>query len=269
MKFSNLHQHSTFSDGKSTPEEIVLFAIENQMESIGFSDHRMTPFEVTMGYNCVTKETYAKYTAEIERLKQKYSDKITLFKGIEADAFCLIDGEVYDYVIGSVHYLEANGKTYPIDHTARQQMEYVNEACNGDFIKFAQDYYNQVVDCIKKFKPDIIGHFDVITKFSLIDENNPTYQEIAKKALRECAKITNLIEVNTGAISRGYKTLPYPADFLLKEALNLKMDVILSSDSHNKNTVICNFNESIELLKKIGFTHIAKLTKNGFIKENI
>ena len=42
MRYSNLHTHSTYSDGKYSLEENVLSAIEKQMRSIGFSDHSFT-----------------------------------------------------------------------------------------------------------------------------------------------------------------------------------------------------------------------------------
>ena len=39
MAFFNYHTHTTFCDGKSTPEEIVLEAIRLGMDTIGFSGH--------------------------------------------------------------------------------------------------------------------------------------------------------------------------------------------------------------------------------------
>ena len=45
MRYVNLHNHSTFSDGRHTPEEIVLAAIEKNMLGIGFSDHSYTDFD--------------------------------------------------------------------------------------------------------------------------------------------------------------------------------------------------------------------------------
>ena len=269
MKFSNLHQHSTFSDGKHTPEEIVLKAIENGMESIGFSDHFMTPYEMKVGYNGITKNKCDDYLKEIDRLKKIYANKINVFKGIEADLYSVLNTKLYDYVIGSVHYLEHDSKTYPIDHTAKQQLDYVNEACGGNKLLFARNYFNAVSECIEKFKPDIIGHFDLITKFSLINEDDCEYKKIANETLRNCLKITNVLEINTGAISRGYRKTPYPATFLLERALEENANIILSADSHNKNTVTYFFEESINILKEIGFKHIVKFTNKGFIKETI
>lgn len=269
MKFSNYHQHSTFSDGKHTPEEIVCSAINFGMENIGFSDHLLAPHEVALGYNIVTNETLPLYKQELNRLREKYGDKINLFIGGEADLFSIIDLSGFEYVIGSVHYLEFNGKIYPIDHTKAQQLEYINDACDGDLLTFAKNYFDAIYQCIKKHHPDIIGHFDIITKFSVLDESNSNYQKIACESLEKCLKITNILEVNTGAISRGYRSIPYPADFLLKCAYDLNADIILSSDSHNKDTVCYFFEESVNLLKRIGFKHITKLTKEGFTKEKI
>ena len=39
MGFFNYHTHTTYCDGKSTPEEIVLEAIRFGMDTIGFSGH--------------------------------------------------------------------------------------------------------------------------------------------------------------------------------------------------------------------------------------
>ena len=45
MTHRDFHIHTTFSDGKCTPEELVLLALEKGMTHIGFSDHSYTPFD--------------------------------------------------------------------------------------------------------------------------------------------------------------------------------------------------------------------------------
>ena len=266
MKFSNYHQHTTFSDGKHSPEEVVMQAIELGVENLGFSDHLATPYEISVGFNGITTNSYERYHAEIERLKKLYQGKIRLFCGVELDAFSQANNQIYDYTIGSVHYLEYNGKTYPVDHNIKLQNEYLKEVCLGDLNKFAKDYYNQVFNCIQKFKPNIIGHFDVLNKFSLFDENDRTYKKIATETLEKCLKITPVLEMNTGAISRGYKTYPYPASFLLGALKELNADIILSSDAHNKYNTIYFFEECVKILKVAGFKHIVKFTDNQFEK---
>ena len=42
MILTDLHVHTNYCDGKNTPEEMVLAAIEKGMECIGFSVHSYT-----------------------------------------------------------------------------------------------------------------------------------------------------------------------------------------------------------------------------------
>ena len=79
---SNLHTHTTFCDGKNTPEEVVLSAIEKGFCSIGFSGHGYTAFDHTY---CM-KDTGG-YMAEVNSLKEKYKKDIQIYLGVEEDAF--------------------------------------------------------------------------------------------------------------------------------------------------------------------------------------
>ena len=45
MTLQNLHTHTVFSDGKNTPEEMVLGAVRAGCTSLGFSEHSpLAPF---------------------------------------------------------------------------------------------------------------------------------------------------------------------------------------------------------------------------------
>ena len=266
MKFSNLHQHTNFSDGKNTAEEVVLSAIDKNMESIGFSDHSYTAIDESY---CMMPKDYPLYHTEMDRLKQKYADKVKIFKGIELDYFSTVNTKDYDYIIASVHYLYENGVTYAIDHTLQDQLNYISDHCNGDINKFASDYYDILVKHVKNVKPLFIGHFDVITKFGLFDTDNEKYREISLNALREVVKCCNVFEMNTGAISRKRRELPYPERYLLEEIYKLGGEITLSSDSHAKETLDYYFNECLEILKSVGFTYFLKFDGEKFYKEYI
>ena len=107
---SNFHTHSTFCDGKNTPEEIVVAAIGKGFDAIGFSGHGYTPY--SPGY-CM-KDTDG-YIAEVGRLKEKYKTEIKICLGAEEDAFYPVERDRFDYIIGSAHYFLVDNKYYPID----------------------------------------------------------------------------------------------------------------------------------------------------------
>ncbi|MBR6614460.1 MAG: hypothetical protein IKK95_00605 [Lachnospiraceae bacterium] len=73
-----------------------------------------------------------------------------------------------------------------------------------------------------------------------------------------------LIEVNTGAIARGWRKTPYPADYLLQTLLEEGGKPVLGSDSHDQSNLIFHFDETIELLKQIGFRQVYVYNGNGF-----
>ena len=95
----NLHTHSSYCDGKDSPEELVLYAINAGFPSIGFSGH-ISPKDYTVfGYTADLKG----YIQEIQRLQLKYGDKIRIYLGAEKDAYSSVESSAFQYVIGSVH----------------------------------------------------------------------------------------------------------------------------------------------------------------------
>ncbi len=236
-------------------------AIRKNFVSLGFSDHSYTDCDRSY---CMMPEQYPAYFAEIRRLKEKYAGQIELLTGLELDAFSEADPASYDYRIGSVHYLIFGDRVYALDHTREAQAACIQLECGGNAYDFCKRYYDLLVRHVTRSKPDIIGHFDVISKFGVIYEEDPVYQQIAMEALDEAMKTTPLVEMNTGAISRGWKTKPYPHDFLLKRVLQNGGEIILSSDSHHADTIDCHFTESLDILRNAGFDHIVQLRTDGF-----
>lgn len=267
MNYCGYHTHTTFSDGKNSMEEMVLAAIERGMPAIGFSDHSDTPCDQSY---CMKTVEYPMYLAELTRMQEKYGDRITILKGIELDydSDPAVTAQL-DYFLGSVHYLIFEDRVYAIDHAADIQKACFEREFGGDKNAFAKCYYDTVVAHIRKNKPTIIGHFDVITKFSLLDEEDKTYQRIALDAMEQVVAVTPVMEVNTGAISRKWRDRPYPADFLLRRWRELGGEVILGADTHAASTIDCAFPLAVEIIKKAGFDHLLTLWPDGFHQEKL
>jgi DNA polymerase (family X) len=101
-----LHQHTNWSDGRNTMEEMVQAAIGLGLEYYGITDH-----SVSAGYaGGLSIERVRQQHAVIDRLNEELEGRIVLLKGIESDI--LKDGsldypdeilETFDYVVGSLH----------------------------------------------------------------------------------------------------------------------------------------------------------------------
>lgn len=262
---SNLHTHTLYCDGKNTTEEMLLSAIDMGFKSIGFSGHGFTDFDHSY---CMTDTE--RYIAEVNALKEKYKSKIQIYLGVEEDAFCPVDRSKFDYVIGSSHYLVVGDDYLPVDCSPRSFDECFDAF--GDAVALAQTYYSSFCEYILKYKPDIVGHFDLITKYDQMEGQsrflaNSAYMDIAERYLKVAMKSGAIFELNTGAMARGYRTTPYPQENLLHVLKKEDARIILSSDSHSVDTLCFGFDDARVFLKEIGFQYVYVLYDGEFKKD--
>jgi len=246
--------HTSFCDGKNTPEQMIVAGINKGLKTIGISGHCNTGFDESY---CMTRPVMQKYFEEVNRLKEVYKDKIQVLCGIEQDYYAGVPYLDFDYSIGSVHYLCKNDEYIPVDESEQITVNAVNKHYNGDYYAYAEDYYKLIGDVLNKTKADIIGHFDLITKFNegykLFDETNPRYVKAYRDAVDKLLPYGKPFEINTGAISRGYRTEAYPSLPILQYIKEKGGKVILSSDSHSADNICYKFDKYEEIAKNIGF----------------
>lgn len=259
MSLSSYHTHSVYSDGKNTLEEMVQSAIEKGCSEIGFSDH------APMAFRCdwsTSKEKIDSYKKEILALKEKYKNQIKIYLGIEQDYFSL-PAEGYDYIIGSVHYVYKNGEYLSVDISADEVKAFIDKHYGGDAYSYCEDYYKLVKDVYAQTRCQIIGHFDLVTKFNermpIIDTSHPRYVNAVNDALDTLMKTNAIFEVNTGAISRGYRTTPYPENTILDKIAKNGKPFVITSDTHNKETVTFGFDKQEAYLEEKGYSYIKSL----------
>ena len=238
---TDLHVHSLFCDGKSSPEDEVRAAIAKGVGVLGIVAHSYVPFDSC----CIRPENVARFIGEMSRLKEKYRGQIELYCGLEADLYSPEIPDGFDYTIGSVHYLKHGGEYISVDDTPEILAGMIERHYGGDAVECAVDYF-ETVKQLKEMRPDIIGHFDLIKKFRRavpIDEHDGRYIAAWQSAARELLTLGVPFEINTGGILRGWLDEPYPsreiADFIKANGGRL----ILSSDAHSAEDIAAGFEE--------------------------
>lgn len=235
----DLHMHTVFSDGKNTPEEMILEGIRKGLETIGISDH-------SSGDPCgMTLARSKDYREEIARLKKKYAGQIQVLCGLERD-FLTDDFADYDYTIGSVHWLKMpDGHRVSIDWTAEKLREGAEKYFGGNMYALAEAYYEAVSRVAEVTKCDIIGHFDLVTKFiekdPTFDTRDPRYVRAWHQAADILLRTGKPFEVNVGAIARGYRTDPYPSAEIRQYIREHGGTLMMSSDAHQKENIAFQF----------------------------
>lgn len=262
---SDFHCHTLYCDGKDTPEDMVKSALEKGLSAIGLSGHSYAPFDP----ECIgmTPGNEAKYRREIGRLKKRYEGKIKVFCGVEQDIFSPAPKKPFDYSIGSVHYIKAGERLVAVDDTAEILMELRDGYFGGDIYALCAAYYETVSAVSAVTGCDIIGHFDLITKFngdgSLFDTEDPRYRAAWTAAADELLKADIPFEINTGAMSRGYRKDPYPAQEIIKYISEKGGRFVLSSDAHRKEDLMFGFDIALEILKGLGVEPVDPLDVIG------
>ena len=260
MKITNYHTHTTFCDGKNTAEEMVLSAIDKGLSEIGFSVHSPLPFKSDWA---IRDERVNEYISTLSELKEKYKERIKIYIGIEQDYYSINDTSKFDYIIGSVHYIYKNGEYLPLDLSAEATKENIDKYYGGDAIAYCEDYYKLVADIYNRTKCQIIGHFDLITKFNerlpLIDTNCQRYKNAVNSALKLLLDTPAIFEINTGAISRGYRTSAYPESWILHDIAKSGKPFVVNSDSHNVDTIDFGIEKTQKELDSYGYKYIESL----------
>ena len=240
----DLHMHTAYCDGKCAPEEMILSAIDKGLSTVGISGHSYTFFDESY---CMKKADIPRYIAELRYLRAKYFDRIHVLCGAEQDYYSDYPTDDFDYVIGSAHYVKIGEDYIPVDESPLILKKAADKYFNGDIYAMCELYFRTVADVVNKTACDIIGHFDLISKFTeqsdLIDVTHPRYVAAWQKAVDELVKVDVPFEINTGAMSRGYRTSPYPSADMIAYIKEKGGRFALSSDAHNADAVAYGFEE--------------------------
>ena len=278
----NLHTHTTYCDGKNSPEEMVLDAISAGFDVLGFSGHSYTSFDESY---CMSREQTQAYQAEIRALAEKYKNRIRILCGIEQDRYGDDEPDGYDYAIGSVHaFFKASSSSRPepaeasvpggiiaaeggffiyVDWTAEAMEWAIKYLYDGDSLTLAEDYYNTLASFAADKEVQIIGHLDLLTKFEeqqtaerkepLFNTEHPRYLQAARRTIEALVSAGKIFEINTGAISKNYRTDPYPSLPLLRMIYEAGGRIMINSDCHAAGKLDCGYELAAQLARQAGF----------------
>lgn len=264
-KISDFHTHTSYCDGKSSPSLMAEKAYELGFTHYGFSGHGYTHFDESY---CMSRESTEKYRLDIAKIKEQYEGKMCVLCGLEQDLFSTEPTRGFDYIIGSMHYISYGKEYLPIDSSKDKTIEIIGELFGGDFEKFAKQYYRELSQLPERIDASIIGHFDLVTKYKDIFglPTGERYYEAAISCLDKLLKYSIPFEINVGAISRGYRTTPYPDKRILEYILKAGADIVINGDTHTKDNLGKNLDIGISLAREIGFTERVIFTDKGKIK---
>jgi histidinol-phosphatase (PHP family) len=249
---TDYHMHSSYSDGRSVPEDYIQPAIEAGLSEIGFSEH-LTLFKDLEDWN-MNPVNISPYINHLETL-QNTIKSIKIKIGLEVDFFAGKEREIYtflhplplDYIIGSVHYL------------GEKTVDFGPEFYEGKSIdRLFESYFDSVIAAVASGLFDIIAHCDLIRIYGYKPSSDlePLYRKLAKTMQKHDVAF----EVNTNGRNRPLADF-YPDRRFLHIFREENVPVCVNSDAHMPSRVGQYFEEAYELLRYIGFTEMAVFDK--------
>ncbi len=262
IPYADYHMHTTLcGHAIGSLEEYVKHAISIGLKEIGFSDHAPMVHErlqgVTMDYRQLPL-----YHRLIDNVKEKYKDQLSIKYALEADYIpgfedktkAIIGGYPYDYIIGSVHYV--NG--WAVDDPAT-----IERWKKQDVNQIWRDYFKLLRQSAQTKLFNIIGHSDLPKKFGYRPSDDMTNEVIATaQVFKECGVA---VEINTSGLRKPVKEM-YPSPAFLKIYQKAGVPLTFGSDAHTPEDVGKNFSNAIALAKSAGYSEYVVFDKGKIEK---
>ncbi len=271
MKFlTDMHTHTAFSpDAKDQAKDMLRAAQEKGLAFYGVSDHfdydydlLKMPKEEALRFLSVDAE---EYFHALRHLQEDYEGVMNVAVGMELGysdkqdvqgryaAIC----EKYrpDFVINSVHGGEG--------------LDFAFQSFDGDKERVYKEYLALVRQSLDAPYPyDVVGHLGYIARYVPFEDKRFTLEEFGEELdgiLLAIIQKDKILEVNTA--SKGLENSTLPDREILKRYFELGgRKVSYGSDAHETARIADKREETVNMLKEIGFTYLTVPFKGEHLK---
>ncbi|MCB0665495.1 MAG: histidinol-phosphatase [Saprospiraceae bacterium] len=264
IHLANHHSHTNFSDGHATPEQFVNKALDNNLVTLGFSDHAPIPVEGLVGMKL---EDLPSYSLVIDRLRNQTQEDLQIYKSLEVDYIPgiinvdspHIQSAGLDYILGAVHYVGqfADGSFWSFESGQEHFERGLHEIYSGDIREAISRYYELIREMLNLHTPDIVAHLDRIKKLNgenrYFNEKEKWYRELVTETLETIAAKNVIMEINTKGVYKNETSDTYPSFWILEIANELGIATHLASDAHHPDDLQGAFDFGLKQLKKAGY----------------
>ncbi|AKP35735.1 histidinol-phosphatase HisJ [Leuconostoc mesenteroides] len=270
------HTHTQFSHHGST-EQLDMY-IERAID-LGFTEYVVTEhaplpqqfLEEFVGpddardNSAMAIDELTFYKSEVERVKEKFKDKINIKSGFEVDYLKVYETDIrsflqresnwIDEIVLSVHFLPNNeGNVAPIDYESDTLSAYFSDECRNPQILFKR-YYDAVIQSVNFDTglkvPVRIGHITLIRKYQKL-LHLPKFDESIKQQITELLAIIKQknyqLDFNAAGFSKPYNGESYPTFDIAEQAKKIGIGLVYGSDAHEVNALGLYYDEMKELI---------------------
>lgn len=261
MNYSNivdLHTHSIFSfDGNDSCEELCRSAIRKGVKVLAITDHCDID-----GKDLDVDKLCSSQLNELDKLHEKYNDKLCLLKGLEIGQGIyrkeltekLYNQYDYDFVLGSLHNLEDMEDFYFLDYS------------QFDIYKLLMQYFEGLLELSQWGYFDSLAHLTYPLRYIVarekIEVDMSKFSEIIDSIFENLVKNKKALEINTSGLFMDIQdTLPNMS--FIKRFREVGGEYItIGSDSHYADRVCLGIDKGLKIAFDSGFNNITIFKKH-------
>ncbi len=237
-------------------EEYVTRAIAIGLQELVFLEHMeagVRYFESTW----LTEEDFDIYFSTGKALQEKYNKQIRISLGVEVgyspshkhELLERLSLRKWDRIGVSYHFMEHPVKgEYHLNLLSRKKVNREAIAKVGCEYIFS-NYLNTLTEAVNTLPGTVLCHLDAALRHQpgcVLDEH---YIEQIRELLRAVKLKGMALEINTAGF--GKRGTPYPAPFIIEEAVKMNIPLLPGSDAHRPQDVGRDFNKLDGVIKNL------------------
>jgi histidinol-phosphatase (PHP family) len=280
VKYSCIHTHTDFCDGRDTVETLCREAWKRGLDSLGISSH--APIQKKTGFKTdwhMKEEGLPKYLDTVGEARERWKGRLPVYLGLEVDFIEGLMGPAdrefqklgLDYIIGSVHYvIPPRGAPFTVDGDLEELRRGIEEGFGGDAEALVNRYWDAEEAMIRAGGFDLLGHSDLIKKNNRLHEEEslpadrvPRYRWFSEESPGYRARIAETArllgergipaEINTGGMNRSGLPEPYPGLPYLRLLRERGVPLVINADAHRAEDLEGHYPQAREALLAAGY----------------
>ena len=246
MITADLHTHTRYSHGKNTAREMFAAGRERGIALHGFSEHSPRPdgYDYPREYRAQLMRGYPDYVREVLELKEQHPGQVLL--GMEVDWMGAESGFIqkairaydFDYLIGSVHFLDAWGYDFSADDW--KDLSFAQRTAQYE------SYFRALAGMAASRLFNIAAHPDLIKIFSIDSFRQWLTRhgglDLVRDSLVAIRDAGMSMEISSAGLRKPCREI-YPGPEIMRLAADLRIPVTFGSDAHQAADMAFAFNE--------------------------
>lgn len=270
MIHADMHSHTQYSHGAATPAMMYAAAREKNLGLLGFSEHSPRPEGYNYSHEYREKLTrhfgdYIRETTFLKNMAREDKNACQVLVGMEMD---WLDGEIefikkaisghdFDFLLGSVHFLDKWG----FDDNNAAWANASQEECESRYARYFQIWKDMLASGLFH----IAAHPDLIKIYSVEQFHVWLQKPESRMIIRDCLKTLRdsgmAMEISSAGLRKPCREI-YPAPQIMEMAAELDLPISMASDAHCPQDVAFCFEDLAAYAKQFDFRQQTVFAKN-------